>query len=88
MALYNLQRYVEAAKAFERATAKRPYVYRFLAACYAQTGRLVEARVLAAEALKLQPDFSLRAWASAEPYEDEADLDHMIDGMRKAGLPE
>jgi adenylate cyclase len=88
LALYHLHRYADAAKAFERATGWQPYVYRYLAACYAQLGRLAEARVLVAESLKLQPGFTLRIWAAVEPYESRADLDHMLDGMRKAGLPE
>jgi TolB-like protein/Tfp pilus assembly protein PilF len=88
LALYNLSRYAEAAKAFERATARQPYVYRFLAACYAQMKRLSEARALASESLRLQPGFTLRAWATVEPFESHVDRDHMLDGMRKAGLPE
>jgi TolB-like protein/Flp pilus assembly protein TadD len=88
LALYHLRRYTDAAKAFERATAWRPYVYRYLAASYAQLGRLAEARALAAESLKLQPNFTLRVWATIEPYESRADLDDMLEGLRKAGLPE
>ena len=88
LALYHLRRYTDAAKAFERATAWRPYVYRYLAACYAQLGRLAEARVLVAKSLELQPGFTLRVWTTFEPYEASADLDLMLEGMRKAGLPE
>ena len=88
LALYHLRRYTDAAKAFQRATAWRPYVYRYLAACYAQLGRLAEARELVAKSFKLQPDFTLRLWATVEPYQSRTDLDLMLDGMRKAGLPE
>ena len=49
LALYNLKRYSEAAEAFERATAKRVYVYRYLAACYSQMGCLSKARALVTE---------------------------------------
>ena len=88
-AFYQLRRYEEAARAFERTTApRRPYVYRYLAACYAQIGRLAEARALASDSLRLQPAFTLHVWAQTEPYEFQADLDHMLDGLRKAGLPE
>jgi TolB-like protein/predicted Zn-dependent protease len=88
LALYHLRRYTDAAKAFERATAWRPYVYRYLAACYAQLGHLAEARELVAKSLKLQPGFTLAVWAGVEPYASRADLDLMLAGMRKAGLPE
>jgi adenylate cyclase len=87
LALYQLHRYEEAARAFERATARRPYVYRYLAACYAQMGRLAEARDLASGSLRLQPAFTLHVWAEVEPLEVQAHLDHLLDGLRKAGLP-
>jgi TolB-like protein len=88
LALYQLRRYTDAARAIERATAVRPYATRYLAACNAQMGRILEAQVLTADALRLDPGFTLRAWAKIEPYESRAGLEHMIDGMRKAGLPE
>jgi hypothetical protein len=83
-----LRRYGEAAKAFEYATVKRPYIYRFLAASYAQMGCLAEARAAAAEALRLQPDFTLHMLLLVIPWKSQADRDHMLDGLRKAGLPE
>jgi TolB-like protein/Flp pilus assembly protein TadD len=88
LALYHLQRYADAARAFERATAWRPYVCRYLAASYAQLGRLTEARALVVESLKLQPGFALGVWATIEPYESRSDLADMLGGLRKAGLPE
>ena len=88
LALYQLRRYGEAAQALERATALRPYASRYLAACYAQVGRNAEARALAAEALRQEPSFTLRDWAEDEPYESSTSLEHMMEGLRKAGLPE
>ena len=88
LALYHLRRYEEACTAFARATARLPYVSRYLAACYAQLDRPSEARALVAESLKLQPRFTLGVWAIIEPYQSREDLDDMLDGLRKAGLPE
>jgi adenylate cyclase len=88
VALYQLRRYTEAASVFERATVRLPHAARYLAACYAQMGRLTEATALVAESLRKQPHFTLGVWATAEPYQSQADLDHMREGMRKAGLPE
>jgi TolB-like protein/DNA-binding SARP family transcriptional activator len=88
IALYHLQRYEEAGSAFQRATARPPYVDRYLAACYAQLGRFAEARVLVTKTLAQQPDFSLSEWAATEPYQYRANLDDLLDGLRKAGLPE
>jgi adenylate cyclase len=88
-AFYQLRRYEEAARAFERVTApRRPYVYRYLAACYAQMGRLADAQALASDSLRLQPAFNLSDWAEIEIFESQAGLDHMLEGLRKAGLPE
>jgi adenylate cyclase len=88
LALYQLGRYGEAAQALERATALRPYATRYLAACYAQMGRNTKARALTAEALLQEPGFTLREWAEDEPYESSTSLEHMMEGLRKAGLPE
>ena len=88
IALYHLRRYDEAGSAFQRATARPPYVDRYLAACYAQLGRLAEARVLVTKTLEQQPDFTLSEWAAREPYQHRANLDDLLDGLRKAGLPE
>jgi adenylate cyclase len=88
IALYHLRRYGEAAKLFERSTAKRPYFYRYLAAAYAQMGRSTEAKAAAEKSRALQPKFTLSVWSEWEPYQFQADLEHMREGMRKAGLPE
>jgi TolB-like protein/Tfp pilus assembly protein PilF len=88
VALYQLRRYAEAADVFERATGKWPYIYSHLAACHAQLGDLAKAKAAAAEYLRRQPNFSLETWLAQEPYACEANLLHMADGLRKAGLPE
>jgi TolB-like protein/Tfp pilus assembly protein PilF len=88
LALYHLRRYEEACRTFQRATARPPYVDRYLAACCAQLGLFAEARVLVARSLEQQPDFTLAVWATVEPYQSRADVDDLLDGLRKAGLPE
>ena len=60
----------------------------YLAAAYAYLGRYREAQTEAAEVLRNRPDFSIRAYAKQEPYKDPADRDHLLEGMRIAGLPE
>jgi adenylate cyclase len=57
-----------------------------LAICYAELGRLEEARAEAAEILRLAPNFSLEIARQNVPYKDPADLERMLDGLRKAGL--
>ncbi|MGH6960817.1 MAG: hypothetical protein ACREE7_10055, partial [Dongiaceae bacterium] len=57
-----------------------------LAACYAQMGRMAEAAAAAAEVRKLRPDFSCEKLRRAGW--NAADTEHILEGMRKAGLPE
>ena len=87
-ALYQLRRYADAAAAFEQLSQPPASTFRFHAACYAQLGRLNEAQAKAAEALKREPSFTMSRYGLIEPYQSGASLDHMIEGMRKAGLPE
>jgi adenylate cyclase len=60
----------------------------FLAASYAQLGTTADAEAQVAEALLMAPDYTLQRAAESEPYRDRADLEHYLDGLRKAGLPQ
>jgi TolB-like protein/tetratricopeptide (TPR) repeat protein len=88
IALYSLRRYAEAAEVFERASAKVPYSYRYLAACHAQMGDMAKADAAVRKSLEQQPDFTLTEWAKDEPFRSPQQLAHMLEGLRKAGLPE
>ncbi len=67
-------------------TSYRPDVW--IAASYAQLGRQEEAETAAEIALKKNPKFTIAKFARSLPYADPADTDHMLEGFRKAGLPE
>jgi TolB-like protein/Tfp pilus assembly protein PilF len=84
--LYEARKYADAAEAFGQ--VKRPgyWIFCRLAGCYAQLGRMDEATAMAANALRLRPDFSLAKLRLCECHAAEAE--HIKDGMRKAGLPE
>jgi adenylate cyclase len=57
-----------------------------LAAVLSIAGRDDEARAAAAEALKINPKFSVEKFAGALAFKDRSHLDYMVDGLRKAGL--
>jgi adenylate cyclase len=57
-----------------------------LANCYAQMGRLDEARAEVAEVLRIAPHFSLEALRQSFPFKDPAVLERELDAWRKAGL--
>jgi TolB-like protein/Tfp pilus assembly protein PilF len=86
MILYAARRYADAAEAFCRRLQPGPWLLSRLAACYAQLGLHEEAAAATAEARRQQPDSSLarlrlHRWSRVE-------VEHIKDGLRKAGLPE
>ena len=86
VALYTARRYADAAEAFGRVTRAGTLDLVPPRRCHAQMGRTEEAAAAAAEAHRLRPDFSLAKLRLARWKPAEAE--HIIDGMRKAGLPE
>ena len=82
------RRYDEAIAALSHSMTMPFWVQAYLAACYALTDRMDRAQELTAEILRLVPDFSLSRLAAKEPFKHSTDRDDLIDGLRKAGLPE
>ena len=60
----------------------------FLAASYAQLGRLPEAQATVKRVLALVPNATVAKWGAQQPYKNSVDLEHYKDGLRRAGLPE
>jgi TolB-like protein len=85
-AFYVARRYADSAEAFGRVTQPGFWTLSFLAASLAQMGLMDKAAAVVAEVRRRRPDFpfaNLRL-----PEWKRADAEHMIDGMRKAGLLE
>jgi adenylate cyclase len=59
-----------------------------LACAYAQSGHLEDARNEAAEVLRINPGFTIEGYKAVLCYKDPKDVEHRLDGLRKAGLPE
>ena len=53
---------------------------------YIELERQDEARVEAAEIVRLSPQFSSETWRERIPYNDQVTLERIIEGLRKAGL--
>jgi adenylate cyclase len=90
-AYLSLERYDEAVVAFQRTISRNPdfaTLHLHLAAAYAQLGRMAEAKAEAAQTLRLDPSWSVQRVAQHLPYKDAAALARLIEGLRKAGLPE
>jgi adenylate cyclase len=84
------RRYAEAVIWLERARRETRDIgglKRALAASYAHVGRLEDARAIAHEILAGAPDFSITKWRAQSPMRGRY-LEELLDGLRKAGIPE
>ena len=96
---FTARRYEEAIAAFRQARDTNNEVRGWLAASYAQAGRLQEARAALEEFLQIAesdmavfPGRRLKDWEpywhGAFEYRDDKDFDHLFDALRKAGMRE
>jgi adenylate cyclase len=88
------QRYGEAVEWARRGVEVNPnlrYPYRVLAAALALSGRVDEARMVAAEMLRRYPKETISTFLTREPWTDavyRAGRDREVAGMRLAGIPD
>ena len=88
-ALIELRRFDEAivaGKKAQRQNPSYPAAYRCLASAFAHLGRDAEAREAAARVLEVDPAFTISAWIARRVGQSNTKL--LIEGLRKAGLPE
>ena len=99
LAHYSLRNYQDALAALSTVRAKLPTVIARRAAVYARLGQDEQARSAAEEFLEVAsagmaacgvplPESWLDFLAERTPYQRQEDMDHFLDGLRKAGLPE
>jgi tetratricopeptide (TPR) repeat protein len=85
------RRYHDAIAALETAlemNSAHPRMHLLLAAAYAHAGRVDDARWTIEQLLVLHPAASLARLHDTFPFRDPAQLEHVLDGLRRAGLPE
>ena len=88
-AFYGSERHEEAiaaAKTSIELDARSVDPYLIMAASSVVQGHGEEARQAARNVLKLQPDFSLAAFADSQPYKDQKHLDRLTDQLRTSEL--
>jgi adenylate cyclase len=91
IALIELRRFDEAIVAGKKALRQNPSyvsVYRCLASAFAHLGRDAEAREAAARVLEVNPAFKISKIAAWLTRGAQANAKLLIEGLRKAGLPE
>jgi tetratricopeptide (TPR) repeat protein len=98
LAAYSARRYHEAIAAIARMSHPEFVTSALLAACYAQQGRDSEARREMSAYQKVAPsqitnypgedgDAWRKYWGRLFPFKHASDVEHLLDGFRKAGLP-
>jgi len=91
IANYLAGRYELAIQFAEQTVQMRPNfvgAYRIYCAALARLGRLEESRGMLERVLRLQPNATLRLLQETVPYAKPVDMEHFLDGLRRAGLPE
>jgi TolB-like protein/class 3 adenylate cyclase/Tfp pilus assembly protein PilF len=81
--------YEKAIEVLKKGIERKPdqyFIHVRLAAVYSDLGREQEARAEAAEVLRIKPDFSVEAYAKANPFKDKAIVEHRKKLLRRAGL--
>jgi tetratricopeptide (TPR) repeat protein len=86
-----LSRYPEAAALLKRRILRNPDTDSsrvLLAAAYGQMGQFESAREAWREALHVNPAYSLEHRRKVLPYKNPEDFELVVEGLRKAGVPE
>jgi adenylate cyclase len=86
-----LGRYTDAVPHLLRAVSRAPNLalgHHWLAATYAQLGRLDEARAEATEGLRIQPWFTISQMPFTRTCKRPEDGERLKYGLREAGYPE
>lgn len=87
VALHALGRYREATAAFLKVKGPAFYEHMYMAACYAELDDKGTAARHVEHALADRPDLTLSSIARHLPYRREEDRQHVLRGLRAAGLP-
>lgn len=88
MALLQEKRYGEVIQAINHKSSLQSWDHATLAMAHAYLGHDSDASKEATIAVRMQPNFSIAGWAKTDPYLNPAHLEHIVEGLRKAGLPE
>jgi class 3 adenylate cyclase/Flp pilus assembly protein TadD len=86
---YQMRHYAEAIEAGRRSWSLNrnwPHGLRYVVAGLAQLGRIEEAQAALAELKLMQANLEFSASVFRRNWPDPADIDHLLDGLRKAGF--
>ena len=87
MVYFGARQYARAIQSFGRITrGLSHWDCLYVTASFGHLGRLEEARQTIDQYKSLRPALPLFGHALREPFKSKADLDHLLEGLRKAGL--
>jgi adenylate cyclase len=89
LAWFQLGKYEKAVELLTQRLSRNPTTdvsRALLAASYGHLGRREEARAAWAEVLRVNPDYSLEYRRKVLPYKNPADFEHVVEGLRNAGI--
>jgi TolB-like protein/Tfp pilus assembly protein PilF len=84
-----LEEYEQAVDVLKRRLVRKPEsdISRvLLASIYGHLGKFEESRAQWAEVMRINPEYSLEHRRKTLPYKNPADLEHIVDGLRQAGI--
>jgi TolB-like protein len=82
------ERFKEAIAAINRKSRHFWWDHYMLGSCYSQLGMTSQAQAEMAELHRLRPKVTIKELMIAEPYQNNEDSQRLVDGLRKAGLPD
>jgi tetratricopeptide (TPR) repeat protein len=88
LAHYHMGRYEDALRFAKQGLPRRPvpWALRTFAATLGQLGHIEEARAAVARLGEFKAADPERYWQTTSPYADPAHLEHLMEGLRKAGM--
>jgi len=89
MAFRMVGKFEESVSAYKKVLQSGPnniFAHIGLTATYSMMGREQEASAEAAEVIRINPKFSLDAYAKRQIYKDQSEVNKLVDALRKAGL--
>ena len=86
-AQYTARHYADAIQSFSKLIAPDHTHHAFLAASSAQIGNRTAAAAHVREVLQRQPTFTVQSYLETLHYQQPSDIEHLREGLAKAGLP-
>ena len=86
--LFGVRRYEDAVGALMRVPTPKYSHHAYMAACYAHLAVDDRAGIQRAKVLEMKSDFKAKDFLETLFYRNQEDQCHLLDGLRKAGLPE